>query len=154
MRLKEAGWTVNRSNARPGLIPSRSRMSVSFCLPRMTVAWARGSSKGLARRQSTTAGFGSRLKVISSLVSWAEAMPEAVKTANAASSPRTMLRAARPPQNFLLQLLFNSFSLFFHLDCAFAGSLEGPCSGLHRYTDGVRDALSLAANYWPPLEIS
>src|SRR5438034_6756930 len=36
------------------------------------------------------------LKVISSFVSWAEAMPEAVKTANAASSPRTMLRAARP----------------------------------------------------------
>ena len=35
-----------------------------------------------------------------------------------------MLRAARPPQNFLLQLLFNSFSLFFHLDCPFAGSLE------------------------------
>ena len=30
--------------ARPGLIPSRSRIRVSFCLPRMTVARARGSS--------------------------------------------------------------------------------------------------------------
>src|SRR6266446_3158207 len=105
----------------------------------MTVAWARGSSKGFARRQSTTAGFGSRLKVISSFLSWAEAMPEAAKTANAASMPRMMLCAARPLQNFLLQLLFNAFSLFFDLDCAFAGSLERPlfrASPLHRRHEG------------------
>src|SRR6266481_1624312 len=111
----------------------------------MTVAWARGSSKGFARRQSTTAGFGSRLKVISSFLSWAEAMPEAAKTANAASMPRMMLCAARPLQNFSLQLLFNAFSLFFDLDCAFAGSLERSCPGPHRYTGGMKHALSVAA---------
>src|SRR6266699_42690 len=113
-------------------------MSVSFCLPRMTVAWARGSLKRLARRQSTTAGFGSKLKVISSFVSCAEAMPETAKTANAATTPRMILWAARPLQKFLMQLLFNAFSLFFNLDCSFAGSLEGPCCGLHRHTGGTR----------------
>jgi hypothetical protein len=43
----------------------------------------------------------------------------------------------------LLQLLFNAFSLFFDLDRAFAGPLEGPCFGLHRYTAVMCDALSV-----------
>ena len=40
----ELRWTVKRSKASPGLNPSRSRIRVSFSLPRMTVAWALGSS--------------------------------------------------------------------------------------------------------------
>jgi ABC-type arginine transport system permease subunit len=39
-------------------------------------------------------------------------MPEEVSTANAAVIVPRMMRAAIPPMNFLLQLLFNSFSFF------------------------------------------
>jgi hypothetical protein len=53
--------------------------------------------------------------------------------------------------NFLLRLLVNAFSLFFDMDCSFAGPLEGPCSGLHRYAGGMRDALSGAATIGPYL---
>src|SRR6266446_954212 len=38
-------------------------------------------------------------------------MPETASAASATSNPRVMLRAALPPQNFSLQLLFTSFFL-------------------------------------------
>src|SRR6516164_5791918 len=39
-------------------------------------------------------------------------MPEITSTASADSSPRVMLETALPPQDFLVQMLFTSFSLF------------------------------------------
>src|SRR6266481_842150 len=51
-------------------------------------------------------------------------MPETVSTANATAIVPQTMRAAAPPQNLLLQLLFTSFS--FDLDCASARYLEPP----------------------------
>src|SRR5712692_10573743 len=50
-----------------------------------------------------------------------------------------------------MQLFFNAFSLFFDIDCSFVGPLEGPCSGPHRYTGDMWDALNLATLLTPNL---
>jgi len=39
---------------------------------------------------------------------------------------RFFLKTTSASRNFLLQLFFTSFSLFFDLECAFARSLEDP----------------------------